>query len=308
MARDVEYYRQQVEQALAAGFHTKQSRKDALSDLNRAYDLLRRAIHDELLKAPHEQRGVHWQKLYGGLPDLHRWKDTHERMYANYPLEVAHIRNLVKLRKQVVAAPTQPKPEREVVTKDDGPRMTCQVCDRAIRFDRYGKLAHHGYQRPGWGSQTASCPGARKLPYEASREALEHLIGHLEQRLAYTHLCLTNARAGTKVENVSLANVDRDTRLREVMSVHLHMGREQFERFLEVYPKTARRYAFDHRNRDAGWHTLRSIAIKQLEAQLNQLQHDIDHFRNRHDRWPGVTHQLDAEGVWQPVQETTSAD
>lgn len=46
---------------------------------------------------------------------------------------------------------------------------TCQICARAIKANT-GIIAHHGYQRPqyqGW--QTASCDGARQLPYEVSR-------------------------------------------------------------------------------------------------------------------------------------------
>lgn len=46
---------------------------------------------------------------------------------------------------------------------------TCQICGRVI-LARTGLIAHHGYQRPDRGSgwQTASCMGARHLPYEQS--------------------------------------------------------------------------------------------------------------------------------------------
>lgn len=53
---------------------------------------------------------------------------------------------------------------------------TCQICARAIKANT-GIIAHHGYQRPqyqGW--QTASCDGARQLPYEVSRDYIPVVI------------------------------------------------------------------------------------------------------------------------------------
>lgn len=53
---------------------------------------------------------------------------------------------------------------------------TCQICARAIKANT-GIIAHHGYQRPqyqGW--QTASCDGARQLPYEVSRDFIPVVI------------------------------------------------------------------------------------------------------------------------------------
>lgn len=48
---------------------------------------------------------------------------------------------------------------------------TCQICERKIKANT-GVIAHHGYTRPGWGSQTRSCEGARELPYEVSRDII----------------------------------------------------------------------------------------------------------------------------------------
>ncbi|MGY3588048.1 hypothetical protein [Bradyrhizobium sp. USDA 4350] len=58
--------------------------------------------------------------------------------------------------------------------------MTCQCCGRKI-FAETGSIAHHGYERPGGGWQTASCPGARELPFEVDRAALGALIRRLQQ-------------------------------------------------------------------------------------------------------------------------------
>lgn len=62
-------------------------------------------------------------------------------------------------------------------------KTTCQICARHIKANT-GVIAHHGYQRPGTGWQTASCPGAQSLPYEQSRDLIPVVIeayrGHLQ--------------------------------------------------------------------------------------------------------------------------------
>jgi len=58
--------------------------------------------------------------------------------------------------------------------------MTCQVCARGIMANT-GLIAHHGYQRPGEGWQTASCSGAKELPFEVSRDALAEEIVHARE-------------------------------------------------------------------------------------------------------------------------------
>ena len=60
--------------------------------------------------------------------------------------------------------------------------MHCQCCDRAILANT-GVIAHHGYQRPGIGWQTASCMGARHLPFEVDRERLSVMIDALKRQL-----------------------------------------------------------------------------------------------------------------------------
>lgn len=52
---------------------------------------------------------------------------------------------------------------------------TCQICGRPI-FAETGVIAHHGYRRPFEGYQTASCFGARHLPFEKSRDRLGEWI------------------------------------------------------------------------------------------------------------------------------------
>jgi hypothetical protein len=64
---------------------------------------------------------------------------------------------------------------------------TCQICARPILANT-GLIAHHGYTRPyaHAGFQTASCPGARFMPYEMACDALPPYIERLESALATT--------------------------------------------------------------------------------------------------------------------------
>ena len=59
---------------------------------------------------------------------------------------------------------------------------TCQICARTIKLKDGPNLAHHGYQRPGSGWQTASCWGARELPYEVSCDVLKRWVIELAKQ------------------------------------------------------------------------------------------------------------------------------
>lgn len=60
---------------------------------------------------------------------------------------------------------------------------TCQVCGRAIKANT-GLIAHHGYKRPYEGWQTASCEGARYVPYEVSCDRLREVIEIIKKFVA----------------------------------------------------------------------------------------------------------------------------
>ncbi len=60
--------------------------------------------------------------------------------------------------------------------------MTCQCCGGAFLANT-GKMAHHGYKRPGYGWQTASCMGARFVPFEVDRAQLGKMIDAMRAHL-----------------------------------------------------------------------------------------------------------------------------
>ncbi|MCE6959217.1 hypothetical protein LAZ40_09150 [Cereibacter sphaeroides] len=96
----------------------------------------------------------------------------------------AELKGMVVKGRAPVAEPARP-------VNPDQVRGTCSCCFRDIAVVPTGKMAHHGYERPGYGTQTSSCAGIRFKPLEVSLEGLEWLIwsvseeiGKIRERLA----------------------------------------------------------------------------------------------------------------------------
>lgn len=66
-------------------------------------------------------------------------------------------------------------------------RMSCGCCQRPIAVmggEPTGRMAHHGYQRPGHGWQTASCPGIKFMPLETTDDGPRYMLAmRIDQRL-----------------------------------------------------------------------------------------------------------------------------
>ncbi|USN15220.1 hypothetical protein KIKIMORA_00740 [Brevundimonas phage vB_BpoS-Kikimora] len=97
---------------------------------------------------------------------------------------IAWLEEIVPLSQQLIQlkgliGKRAPKATKTSIARDerDAKAMTCQCCARRILAET-GKIAHHGYERPGGGYQTSSCIGALELPFEVSRDALGR---HIEQ-------------------------------------------------------------------------------------------------------------------------------
>jgi hypothetical protein len=75
-------------------------------------------------------------------------------------------------------APAPPRP-----VNPDHIRGTCSCCFRDTAVNDTGRMAHHGYERPGDGAQSPSCAGVRFPPLEVSTEGLEWLIWSTSEKL-----------------------------------------------------------------------------------------------------------------------------
>lgn len=72
-------------------------------------------------------------------------------------------------------APTPPRPP----ANPDQLRMSCGCCQRPIAVmggEPTGRMAHHGYTRPGHGWQTASCPGTKFMPLETTDDGPRYML------------------------------------------------------------------------------------------------------------------------------------
>jgi hypothetical protein len=107
-----------------------------------------------------------------------------------HPLAVA----MAGLKAELVKGRAPPSPEQraraQALENPNKVVKTCPCCFRGIALAGQ-TMAHHGYERPGYGSQTASCMGIRFKPLEVSSEGLvciltaeKHRLGVLEESWA----------------------------------------------------------------------------------------------------------------------------
>jgi hypothetical protein len=95
-------------------------------------------------------------------------------------------------------APVEPRPP----TNPDQLRMTCGCCTRPIAVmggTPKGRMAHHGYERPGQGWQTASCPGIKFMPLETTDDGPRYMLDLYEARLRQVQDALARAPNLTKL-------------------------------------------------------------------------------------------------------------
>jgi len=170
---------------------------------------------------------------------------------------------------------------RKVEADDTADRMTCQCCARPILANT-GTIAHHGYERPDYGWQTASCMGAKALPFEVSRNRLGQMIEELSER----RVRMITARDAVQAE---LASID--------VSYTTGYGRD----------KQRRTFAFTRENFDSAegqkalraamyyastFTALRDQDVARRSSQIAQLAAYIIEQRDRYEGWK-QTHKWD---------------
>lgn len=150
----------------------------------------------------------------------------------------------------------------------------CQICARDIKANT-GLIAHHGYQRPqyqGW--QTASCDGARQLPYEVSRDHIPVVIESYKGIAAHQ-----DAIADEMLRNPA----------ETITRVHLNrMGRSDST---EDFAKPAGFDPYATVNQPARSFTYSSYEnefVKQYEAHRNNVKEinaAIEFLQDRYNKW-----------------------
>jgi hypothetical protein len=186
--------------------------------------------------------------------------------------------------------------------------MTCQCCGRQI-FAQRGKIAHHGYERPGYGWQTASCMGALYLPFEVARERLADLIVSLKGMIddSTNHLIAISAekvKLPFSIEVDCDEYYDRNGRKRSRKDEVRAYSRSEFDALKELghskipahhaacddarinkttYPKRdeALQIYFSHDT----WDGMKQRAYRETEYRLQALRADLEMSETRFAGW-----------------------
>ena len=168
--------------------------------------------------------------------------------------------------------------------------MTCQCCGRAI-FAEKGLIAHHGYERPYEGWQTASCRGARELPFEVSQELLLEEIAWLEQRVAATKAKIAGLEVAEELSwTIQTREVEYVMGKRKAKYETLKVTAETFEetrlKIAEIQGYRPHLFKFE---------ALREQIIRGVQVTLAQYESALAHQKARSAGWK-VTHRKGGKG------------
>lgn len=169
--------------------------------------------------------------------------------------------------------------------------MTCQCCARQI-FAETGVIAHHGYERPGFGYQTASCMGARELPFEVSRDALAYLIAQLRRMETEAVSMLAAVANGLVPIRCEFTDYDapRDKRTGYRPTKSFDVTRANFD---EVQAA--------NRDLHGDFDNLMEKEVRRRSAELKNLRDEIKAQKARFDGWK-QTHAWDSDAQkWKAV-------
>jgi hypothetical protein len=168
--------------------------------------------------------------------------------------------------------------------------MHCQVCGRDI-LAKTGAIAHHGYERPyGEGWQTASCYGARQLPYEADRRVLGEYIEIMRTRLESMKTVRKRIAAEEVPVQVRFKNDWRDNE-----DQCYAITRQSFNDVRAKHENAFRRIGWD------SFDTIRDRDLGTRDQRIEWLAHDLKNQQRRFDSWK-LTHAFDESAkVWAEV-------
>lgn len=180
---------------------------------------------------------------------------------------------------------------RAVKDVDASQTMHCQCCGRAIHA-ALGTIAHHGYQRPGDGWQTASCFGARRLPWEVDRGALADLIDHLKRTRQRSIAAREGVQAGTIPVTHYYQVYDRQRSRYE--SRMLSMTRDTFDEVVRANVDDVFKHSYQPK-----FDEYKARDLDGRDRAIEQLRKDIKEFTVRYDGWK-QTHKWNGK-LWEAL-------
>jgi hypothetical protein len=169
--------------------------------------------------------------------------------------EVLPLAEAARELKGLVLKGRAPAPLKPV--NADQVRGTCSCCLWDTAVIDTGRMAHHGYQRPGDGVQSASCAGVRFPPLEVSTEGLEWLVWTTSERL------------GADRERLS-----RQDKMNTI-TYEAHEGGK-------LVPRTIARCEAGWDKTFRAWTRMTEHAVRTGERQLDHLESELETWRARH--------------------------
>lgn len=205
-----------------------------------------------------------------------------------------------KVRAEVYAVMEAAKAKRKIeivaekAAKDKTAR-TCQICGRRI-FAETGKIAHHGYERPGGGWQTASCRGARRLPYETDHTALDEEITFVAERLTKEQDLLRKMKAEEVTFGIKWTDYEeRRNNRSNPLAGFRHLGGISRDSWDTLKADPANAEAF----RQSYCYTFDDLKTRRIEDQQDTVTHVTTYLKQQQRRraeW--VKKEAWADGKW----------
>ncbi|UTC28937.1 hypothetical protein MARCHEWKA_04250 [Brevundimonas phage vB_BpoS-Marchewka] len=187
-----------------------------------------------------------------------------------------------------------PRPSKTSIAREerDAKAMTCQCCQRRILAET-GEIAHHGYQRPGSGWQTASCYGAKSLPWEVSRERLGAMLKMLRTSKVVAEKALIDTEAETHALTWAFADeTTRPNAWSKAQTARHMVTRETFEAVFEA-TKAIRRA----QHPEVTYDRLKAAKLRNIRHEIETLAGEIAYHQPRYDGWVQTHERRDAAWV-----------
>jgi hypothetical protein len=168
----------------------------------------------------------------------------------------------------------------------DAKALTCQICARPILANT-GTIAHHGYERPGDGFQTASCWGARKAPFEESCVDLVKEIAGSKERVAN----MIKGRAKIAAEEIAIHVMKESENLQERGKMKSFIiNRQNFDELREANKDFFRYYSMP------SFDNLKERELANRDHSIKSTQYYINWQEGRLAKWKQTLHWIEPKG------------
>lgn len=139
---------------------------------------------------------------------VQKMKETDEMVefYAKMCNELLELALTVKDLKSKVIKGRAPSEEPAKPVNPNKIIRQCGCCLRQIAIGKDKTMVHHGFERPGDGYQTESCPGIDFKPLEMSKDGPIYMIKLITSRIEYQKSVLKNLKTCTTINYVNYKN------------------------------------------------------------------------------------------------------